>query len=58
MKNTRAKEVNKAQLKPEDFQFIKLLGKGSFGEVYLVKFQGLLFAMKVLNKHKIETENL
>ena len=38
-----------------DFTFHKLLGKGSFGEVYLVSKKGALqggqlYALKVLNK--------
>lgn len=37
-----------------------LLGKGSFGEVYLVEKQGTnrLFAMKVLRKDRILNQNL
>jgi serine/threonine protein kinase len=37
---------------PEDFMPLKLLGSGSFGEVYLVReiATGELFAMKVLSK--------
>ena len=42
------------------FEPIKLLGKGSFGEVYLVKKKsnGKYFAMKVLMKKKIVGQNL
>ena len=45
---------------PEDFQPIKLLGKGSFGQVYLVKHtsSGKLYAMKALNKEKFMSKNL
>jgi serine/threonine protein kinase len=37
---------------PEDFMPLKLLGSGSFGEVYLVReiATGELYAMKVLSK--------
>ena len=41
---------------PEAFVPLRLLGKGSFGEVYLVHRRGApkeLYAMKVLNKKKI-----
>lgn len=45
---------------PEDFMPLKLLGSGSFGEVYLVReiSSGELFAMKVLSKQKILGQNL
>ena len=33
-----------------DFKQIKLLGKGSFGEVYLVIYKGEQYAMKILKK--------
>lgn len=38
-----------------DFTFYKLLGRGSFGEVYLVKKNSddKLYAMKVLRKEKV-----
>ena len=45
---------------PEEFEPLSLLGKGSFGEVYLVKHKptGNLYAMKVLNKRKVMAQNL
>ena len=45
---------------PLDFEALQLLGKGSFGEVYLVqKVDTLkLYAMKVLPKDKILSQNL
>lgn len=53
-------ETVKPKVGPNDFTPLKLLGSGSFGEVYLVKFKstGELFAMKVLNKSKIWGQNL
>jgi len=46
------KESNKDILFFEDFQIIKLIGKGTFGKVYLVKNQktGQLHAMKSIRK--------
>ncbi len=55
--------TNKGQsITPEDFIYYKMLGKGSFGEVFLVKKKGdksnTFFAMKVLSKDKILGKNL
>lgn len=48
------------RLTPSDFRPIQLLGKGSFGEVFLVekKDDKQLFAMKILMKNKIMGQNL
>jgi len=45
---------------PEDFDLLQQLGKGSFGEVYLVRNRSIdqLYAMKVLRKDKIMAQNL
>lgn len=59
-----SKEDNKEQVeehaKPQDFQPLQLLGKGSFGEVYLVRHKKtkILYALKVLPKSKLPTNNL
>ena len=44
----------------ESFNYLKLLGKGSFGEVFLVekKSNKKLFAMKILQKDRIINQNL
>lgn len=44
----------------ESFKILELLGKGSFGEVYLVELltTGKKYAMKVLNKNKIFSQNI
>lgn len=53
---------NKEEITPEDFNYYKLLGKGSFGEVFLVTKKGdetkKFMAMKVLSKDKILGKNL
>ena len=45
---------------PSSFQVIKVLGVGSFGEVFLVEKidTGRLYAMKILKKDKIFSKNL
>ena len=47
---------------PDSFIYFRLLGKGSFGEVFLVQLKGdesrKLYAMKVLSKEKMMTKNL
>ena len=47
------------KLKMNDFQKIKLLGKGSFGEVYLVKLKrnNKVYAMKILDKYNVRESN-
>ena len=47
------------KLKAEDFEKLKLIGKGSFGEVYLAKFKNnsQLYAMKILDKKTIISYN-
>ena len=47
------------KLKSEDFEKLKLIGKGSFGEVYLVQFKtnNKYYAMKILDKKTIISFN-
>ena len=59
-KERKASEDSEEAVGPEYFQPIQQLGKGSFGEVYLVKYKptGKLYAMKVLNKGRFMSQNL
>eukprot|EP00826_Nyctotherus_ovalis_P055924 TRINITY_DN7481_c0_g1_i1.p1 TRINITY_DN7481_c0_g1~~TRINITY_DN7481_c0_g1_i1.p1 ORF type:complete len:522 (+),score=95.27 TRINITY_DN7481_c0_g1_i1:190-1755(+) len=52
--------AKKEQVGPQNFIAHKLLGKGSFGEVYLVQRIGTehFYAMKVVKKAKIMSQNL
>jgi serine/threonine protein kinase len=45
--------------KPSDFEFLKTVGKGSFGRVYLARHKAdqQIFAMKVLSKAHIKKRN-
>lgn len=45
---------------PNQFIILKMIGSGSFGEVYLVKERktNKLYAMKVLSKQRIMGQNL
>ena len=49
-----------AEVSVEDFKIIKVIGRGSFGKVYLVrkKDSGLPFAMKILKKDQLIKKNL
>lgn len=54
--------ISSGNLTTDDFVYHRLLGKGSFGEVFLVHRKGdenkRLLAMKVLSKDKVMTKNL
>jgi hypothetical protein len=52
--------LDEDKISPSNFMCHALLGKGSFGEVYLVEKKNLkqLYAMKVLSKDKIMAQNL
>ena len=60
MSSTEPQEDGQRRVGPDDFMPLDRLGKGSFGEVYLVREirTGELYAMKVLNKSKIFGHNL
>ena len=52
--------VKQEKIGPSSFVCLGLLGRGSFGEVYLVKKKkcGTLYAMKVLDKDRIMAQNI
>lgn len=56
------KIINSSGIYTDDFVYHRLLGKGSFGEVFLVHKKDdpnkKLYAMKVLSKDKVMTKNL
>ena len=54
-----AREVNELRMKPEDFIYLKLIGRGSFGEVQLVrhKTSKQVYAMKRLSKYTMITRS-
>ena len=45
--------------KPTDFEFLSVIGKGSFGKVYMAnhKFENKIYAIKVLSKEAIIKRN-
>lgn len=52
-------EKNSNGVRISDFDLIKVIGRGSFGKVLLVKKKdtGVAYAMKILNKQVIEERN-
>ena len=50
---------NKEQVSPNDFEFIKVIGRRSYSKVFLVrkKDTGQQYAMKILKKKKIEKQD-
>ncbi len=46
------------RISKDQFTFIKLIGRGGYGKVYLVKKDTRYFAMKVLDKKFIQDKNL
>ncbi|XP_015755548.1 PREDICTED: serine/threonine-protein kinase Sgk1-B-like [Acropora digitifera] len=51
--------TNNPKAKPSDFLFLKVIGKGSFGKVFLSKnkAEDKFYAIKVLNKAAIRKRN-
>ncbi|CAO0803118.1 unnamed protein product [Mucor circinelloides] len=52
-------DTKKANLKPEDFRIVRMIGQGSVGKVYEVikRDSGRTYAMKVLSKRLLLAEN-
>lgn len=53
-------EIQERKFNESNFKKLKLIGQGSFGDVYLVQFSqnGKYYAMKVLNKSILTSKNL
>jgi len=47
------------KINPTDFEFIRSLGNGKFGSVYLVRHfeTGFIFALKIINKSHMQSES-
>uniref|UniRef100_A0A182PT53 non-specific serine/threonine protein kinase n=1 Tax=Anopheles epiroticus TaxID=199890 RepID=A0A182PT53_9DIPT len=54
-----AREITNLRMNPTDFTFIKLIGRGSFGEVLLVRQKATkqVYAMKRLSKYQMITRS-
>ena len=57
--NPEKTESEKIKISKSDFEIIKLLGKGSYGQVYLVRKKSnlKLYAMKILKKEQLKIKN-
>ena len=49
--------LSNSNVKLAEFERVKLLGRGSFGKVFLVKRKDRVYAMKILNKYEIDKRN-
>lgn len=58
--NSKTSNLSGASISKEDFEPIKVIGRGGFGKVYMVKKRssGRVYAMKVLSKDQIAQKNL
>ena len=52
--------LSQEKISRKDFDILKVIGRGSFGKVYLVKKKGTnnVFALKTLNKEVVAKRNL
>lgn len=52
--------LSNAKISKDDFYILKVIGRGSFGKVYLVrkKDTGIAYAMKILKKDQLIKKNL
>merc|ERR550525_1424393 len=52
-------KTEKAKVTPDDFEFLKVIGRGAFGKVMQVKYKknGEIYAMKILRKKQIVARN-
>lgn len=50
-----AQEIHKMRMRTDDFNLIKVIGRGAFGEVQLVRHKSTqkVFAMKILSKFEM-----
>jgi len=53
--NDVAKNICDLRMKPDDFSLIKVIGRGAFGEVQLVRHRSTqrVYAMKLLSKFEM-----
>jgi len=60
LKHYEGSESKDDTVNMEDFETYSLIGRGSFGEVYLVKYKrnGKFYAMKTLSKKRVMGQNL
>jgi uncharacterized protein YgiB involved in biofilm formation len=58
--NSKSSKHSGLSISKEDFEPIKVIGRGGFGKVYMVKkcSSGTVYAMKVLCKDQIAQKNL
>lgn len=59
-RSTTSTSNGRGKISKDDFHIIKVVGRGGFGKVYMVKKRsnGKTFAMKVLSKDQIASRNL